>query len=97
MLLAAVFGAAIYLLYLAPHILSEAAFDCLLGANLVKRYKNVTQPDWMGHVLQDTYKPFLIVLMITVAAAWVIHAHDPSITKISDLFSRSEVNRQTLL
>jgi hypothetical protein len=39
-------------------------------------------------VFRDTYLPFLIVLVIAFGAAWVIHAHDPSITKISDVFGR---------
>ena len=46
------------------------------------------KPDWMGSVFKDTYKPFLIVLVISLVAAAMIHAHDPSITKLSDLFRR---------
>jgi hypothetical protein len=87
-LLAAIFGSAIYLVYIAPHILSEAAFDFLLGASLVRSYRKMSQPDWIGSVFHDTYKPFLIVLLVATGAAWIIHAHDPSITKISDLFGR---------
>jgi hypothetical protein len=87
-LLAATLGGAIYLIYIAPHILSEAAFDFLLGTSLIRSYRKMNQPDWMGSVFRDTYKPFLIVLVIAVGVAWVIHAHDPSITKLSDIFSR---------
>jgi hypothetical protein len=87
-LLAATLGGAIYLVYIAPHILSEAAFDFLLGAGLVKSYRKMNRPDWMGSVFRDTWKPFLIVLVIAFGAAWVIHAHDPSITKLSDVFTR---------
>jgi len=39
-------------------------------------------------VFRDTYLPFLIVLVIAYGAAWVIHGHDPSITKLSDVFGR---------
>jgi hypothetical protein len=87
-LLAATLGGAIYLIYIAPHILSEAAFDFLLGTSLIRSYRKMNQPDWMGSVFHDTYKPFLIVLVIAVGVAWVIHAHDPNITKLSDIFSR---------
>jgi hypothetical protein len=86
-LLAAIFGSAIYLVYSAPHILSEAAFDCLLGSSLIKSYKKVNQPDWMGSVLRDTYRPFLLVLLISVAAAWIIQSQYPEATKISDLLT----------
>jgi hypothetical protein len=87
-LLAAVFGSAIYLIYIAPHILSEAAFDFLLGTSLIRSYKKVNQPDWMGSVFHDTYKPFLAVLLITIAAAWIIHVNNPEITKLSDLLTQ---------
>jgi hypothetical protein len=87
-LLAATVGGAVYLVYIAPHILSEAAFDFLLGTSLIRSYRKMNRPDWMGSVFKDTYMPFLIVLVIAFGAAWVIHAHDPSITKLSDVFGR---------
>jgi hypothetical protein len=87
-LLAVVFGAAIYLIYIAPHILSEAAFDFLLGTSLIRSYRKINHPDWMGSVFKDTYKPFLAVLLFSFSAAWVIHAYAPNLTKISDLFTR---------
>jgi len=87
-LLAATLGGAIYLIYIAPHILSEAAFNFRLGAGLIRSYRKINHPDWIGSVFRDTYKPFLIVLVVAVGSAWVIHAHDPGITKLSDIFSR---------
>ena len=87
-LLAAIFGAAIYLIYIAPHILSEAAFNFLLGTSLIRSYRKINHPDWMGSMFKDTYKPFIVVLLISFAAAWVIHAYNPNLTKISDLFTR---------
>lgn len=85
-LLAAIFGAAIYLIYIAPHILSEAAFNFLLGSSLIRSYRKMNNPDWMGSVFKDTYVPFVIVLLISLGAALVIHKHAPGITRISDLF-----------
>ena len=87
-LLAAIFGSAIYLIYIAPHILSEAAFDFLLGSSLIRSYKKVNHPDWMGSVFKDTYKPFVFVLLVSFGSAWVIHAYAPGITRITDLFTR---------
>lgn len=87
-LLAVTAGAAIYLIYIAPQLLSEAAFDFLLGTSLIRSYRKMNQPDWMGSVFKDTYIPFLIVMAIAFCAAWVIHAYDPGITKISDVFGR---------
>ncbi len=87
-LLAAIFGSAIYLIYIAPHILSEAAFNFLLGSSLIKSYRRMDHEDWMGSVFKDTYKPFLIVLIVSLGAAWVIHHYAPEITRISDIFAR---------
>ncbi len=87
-LLAAIFGSAIYLIYIAPHILSEAAFNFLLGSSLIKSYHRMNREDWVGSVFKDTYKPFLVVLLVSFGAAWVIHHYAPDITKISDIFAR---------
>lgn len=88
LLLAVIFGSAFYLIYIAPHILSEAAFDFLLGSSLIKSYKKMNKPDWMGSVFKDTYKPFLVVLVVTIAVAWFIHFQDPTFTRITDLFTQ---------
>jgi hypothetical protein len=90
-LLAATVGGAVYLISIAPHILSEAAFDFLLGTSLVRSYRRMNQPDWMGSVFRDTYKPFLLVLVVAFGAAWAIHAHDPKITKLSDVIHISDI------
>jgi hypothetical protein len=90
-LLAATVGGAVYLIYIAPHILSEAAFDFLLGTSLIRSYRRMNQPDWMGSVFRDTYKPFLLVMVVAFGAAWVIHAHDPNITKLSDVIHISDL------
>ena len=87
-LLAATLGGAISPISIAPHILSEAAFDSLLGAGLIRSYRRMTHPDWMGSVFRDTDTPFLIALAAAAGAAWVIHAHDPASTKLSAIFAR---------
>jgi hypothetical protein len=85
-LLAVVFGAGIFLIYSAPAILSEAAFEFLLAGSLVKRSKKMDDPDWMGSVLRATYVPFAVVLAISVAMGWVLHEYYPEVARISDLF-----------
>ena len=87
-LLAVVFGAGLYLIYSAPAILSEAAFEFLLAGSLVKRSKKMDDPDWMGSVLRATWVPFAAVLAISVAAGWVLHAYYPEVARISDFFRR---------
>lgn len=47
-------GAGVYLLYEAPFILSEAAFEFVLAASLVSGTKRIDSSDWMGSVLKTT-------------------------------------------
>jgi hypothetical protein len=84
-LLAIIFGAGLFLIYSAPTILSEAAFEFLLAGSLIKRSKRMDDPDWMGSVLRATWVPFAVVLAISFAAGWVLHVYYPQITRIADL------------
>jgi hypothetical protein len=86
-LLAVIFGSSLYLLINAPHILSDAAFNFLLATSLIRGYKTMNKPDWVGSVFRTTYIPFFIVLLIATGAAWFIHARFPQVIKISELFS----------
>jgi hypothetical protein len=86
-ILAVVFGSGVYLVYEAPAILSEAAFEFLLAAGLVKPVKRLDDPDWMGTVLRTTWIPFAIVLAVTTACAWMIHKHYPDAVRLMDLIN----------
>lgn len=87
-LLTVVFGAGLYLIYSAPAILSEAAFEFLLAGSLVRRSKRMDDPDWMGSVLRATWVPFASVLAISLAVGWVLHAYFPEVERIADLLGR---------
>jgi hypothetical protein len=84
-LLAIVFGAALYLLYAAPAILAEAAFDFALASSLVRSARRMDNPDWMGSVFRATAIPFLIVLLVAIAAAGVGIYACPEATKMSEV------------
>ncbi len=84
-LLALVFGAGIYLIYQAPVILSEAAFQAVLSTSLLRSMKKMSHPDWVGGVLRTTILPFAGVMVISVATAWVIHSAHPETTKMTEV------------
>ena len=86
LLLIAVFGAGAYLIYQAPAILSEVAFDSVLAVSLVQKSKKLQDPDWIGSVFKATWKEFAIILLFTVIAGTAIHLIFPDVTKISDLY-----------
>jgi hypothetical protein len=65
LLLVVIFGAGAYLVYAAPEILSEAAFEALLAAGLIKASRNISRQGWMGSVFKATVLPFIVVLLMT--------------------------------
>ncbi len=56
--LALVFGAAILLIYEAPIILTEAAFEFLLAGVLIRQAKTIDDPNWVGSIFKSTWMPF---------------------------------------
>src|SRR6266567_2792247 len=87
-IIAAVLGAGIYMISEAPMILSEAAFEFVLAAGLVKGSHAMDSPDWIGSVFRTTWKPFGIALVVAFAGALTIHVTCPEVTRISELVRR---------
>lgn len=85
---AIVLGAGIYMIYEAPYILSEAAFEVVLAASLVRSSRRMNDPDWIGSVFRTTRIPFGISLLVSWVGALVIHAYCPEVTRISELVRR---------
>lgn len=86
LLLLVIFGAGAYLVYAAPEILSEAAFQAVLAAGLIKASKKMDGPGWMGSVLKATWVPFMIVFLMTGAFGWIAQTHYPHATRLADIF-----------
>jgi hypothetical protein len=88
LLLLVIFGAGAYLVYAAPEILSEAAFQALLAAGLIKASKKMDGPGWMGSVLKATWVPFVIVLVMTGIFGLVAQTYYPHATRLADIFNK---------
>jgi hypothetical protein len=84
---AVIFGAGIYLIYYAPFILSEAAFEVILAASLVRGARRIERGDWMGSVFKATWIPFTLTLLLSLLAGYLIHHSFPGVTRISELFA----------
>ncbi|HJZ68271.1 MAG TPA: hypothetical protein VKF81_09135 [Blastocatellia bacterium] len=89
LLLAVIFGAGVYLVYAAPDILSEAAFQALLATGLIKASKRMTRRGWVGSVLRATCIPFLLVLLMTGIFGWIAHIYYPHAARLTEIFQRS--------
>ena len=86
LLLACIFGVGIYLIYAAPAILSDTALEVLLASSLIKASRRVDSPNWVGSVFKATLVPFVIVMILTVAVAWISAHYCPGASKLTDVF-----------
>lgn len=85
LLLLAVSGTGAYLVYQAPHILGETAFQVALATSLHKAAKRVVGFGWTGSVLRSTWIAFLIVLVMAGLFGWIAQRHCPTATKLSEV------------
>ncbi len=81
-----IFGAGAYLIYQAPAIFTEVAFQAALASGLIKASKNIDAPNWSGSVFKATCLPFLIVLILTAAFSVAAHRYCPTATKATEVF-----------
>lgn len=56
-------GSAAILIYEAPVILTEIAFQFFLAAGLLRSARKMDSPDWIGSVMARTWMPFAVVLL----------------------------------
>lgn len=68
-LLAAVLGVGFYIVWQAPFMLAEAAFEAAMAAGLIRSARRVDDPGWIGGALSASWKPFLLILVFSVIVA----------------------------
>jgi hypothetical protein len=76
--------AIIYIVYAAPVILSEAAFQAGLAAGLARHAKKMTHPSWVGSVVHATILPFLVILLLAAGLGWYAHKSCPTALRLRD-------------
>ncbi|HEX8170014.1 MAG TPA: hypothetical protein VF824_05670 [Thermoanaerobaculia bacterium] len=83
-LVLALLAIAVYLIWVAPAILSEAAFDAALAGALARRAKKMSSPGWVGAVWRATVVPFLVVLVLAGALGWAAERRCPEAKRLSE-------------
>ena len=76
-LLLAVFGVGFYLIWQAPLLLAEVAFEAAMAAGLVRSVHKVNDPGWVGGALKASWKPFALILLFSMLAAVLAEKYAP--------------------
>lgn len=84
LLVLAIAFAALYVIWAAPAILSEAAFQGALAAALTRRAKKISSGSWIGSVFRATVIPFLIVLALAVTLGSYAQKRCPSAMRMRE-------------
>lgn len=74
-----------YVVWEAPSILAEAAFQMVLATSLRRRARQIDSPGWTGSVLLATWWPFAIVLVIAGVFGYVATSYCPGATRLPDV------------
>ncbi|MEO8034051.1 MAG: hypothetical protein ABI837_06425 [Acidobacteriota bacterium] len=80
----AVIASFAWILYAAPAILGEVAFNAALAAALTRRTKQASCGRWVGGVLRSTAIPYVLILALTITMGWYAQKHRPSAARLSD-------------
>lgn len=80
-----IFGGAVFIVYQAPAILSEAAFEGLLATGFFKSTRDISSGNWVGSILKRTWIPFLLISTVATGSGWLIGYLCPIATKIFDI------------
>jgi hypothetical protein len=77
-LIAAIVLSSGYLVWMAPDILTEAAFGAMLAGGLARRSRREDAGGWVSGVVRKTWWSFAIVLVLAVAFAGYSARHHPT-------------------
>jgi hypothetical protein len=85
-LVLAILGSSIFVIYEAPAILSEAAFQFLLAGGILRQARQARAADWMGSVFSHTCKPFALAMLLAAGAGIILGRLCPQASKLSEVF-----------
>lgn len=85
-IVAALVGGAVHLIWIAPDLLSDAAFGAMLSAGVVPGLHRANEPDWNGHVFRATLPVIAGVMAVVLLAAWALTHYFPGARTLGDAF-----------
>ena len=82
-----VFCSGVYVIWEAPNILAEVAFQAILAGSLRRRAKMAEDPGWTGGVLRATWWPFAIVVLVSALFGGVAMGLCPGATRLPEVLN----------
>jgi hypothetical protein len=76
---------ALYLIYAAPAILAEAAFEALLASSLLRGARKAESPGWVGGAVSATALPFLAIFVLATGFGWFANKYCPGARRVADV------------
>ncbi len=83
----ALVGSGLYLLYIGPTLLSEAAASALLAGSLARRTRRLEQEGWTAGVARATVWPLVGVFVTMVAFGLVVDYYLPGAVRLRDVIA----------
>jgi hypothetical protein len=84
-LLATILFSAAYVVYGAPAILSEAAFECFLAVSLIKKTREMGHESWAGSIFRATWKSFALTVLVAFFSGVFLHHYFPKAIRLGDI------------
>jgi hypothetical protein len=73
-----------WLVWAAPAILSETAFNAALAGALTRHAHKATHGEWVGGVMRKTAIPFFLILALSIAMGWWAQHYCPAALRLTD-------------
>lgn len=80
----AILACFVWLVWAAPGILSETAFNAALAGALTRHAHKASRGDWIGGVMRKTAIPFFLILALSIAMGWWAQHYCPTAMRLAD-------------
>jgi len=67
---------------------TDAAFQGLLAASLVKRTRAMSDESWVGSIFRTTWKPFAVTVGVALLSGVVLHSFFPEADRLADILGK---------
>jgi len=83
-LVTALLGSAIHLVWIAPEMLTDAAFGAMLAAGAIPGLRRVREGGWGSAVLRRTWPVLAVVLVVAWIAGWAFNHYFPGLRTLGE-------------